>query len=223
MKTLRNFGYFNLLAGFPLFYYSFFIGYLALLPLGVVFLVLAWAYRHRPFLRPGGQAWLGLLPALSLTLGLASASVWGERPFRQTVLVPAGYRGLVVIGYDAPHGQPEAWDEGGRLIRLSAHGTAATRFTRTDKGIISAENDKFYSLSATGQRRRLPELLDLHLSIPPSTVGVYHLIPSPEPDLLVCIVARADSLSSYLDTASYSLRPVYVRQMKTIADSLAQK
>lgn len=221
MKTLRNFGYFNLLVGFALFYYSFFIGYLALLPLGLVFLALAWAYRNRPLLSPGRQAWLGLLPALGITLGLTAAGGWASRPFRQTVLVPAGYRGLVVIGYDAPTGQPKVWDEDGRLIRVSSHGLAVTQFSLADQGDIAPENDTFYTVSATGQRTLLPKFKAFFLPPPlPTTLGVYHTYLDGGPDLMVCVIARADSISHYQDAAGYVLRPTYARRAKAIADSL---
>lgn len=221
MKTLRNFGYFNLLVGFPLFYYSFFIGFLWLLPAGLIFVGLGWAYRHRPFLSPGRQAALGLFPALSTSLFVVGAMAWGNRPLRQTVLVPAGYRGLVVIGYDVSHGQPKVWDEGGRLIRVSPQGTAATQFMLAEEGVISGKNDKVYAVTATGKRQRLYEFNAFFLPAPPpTTLGVYHVYTNAGPDLIVCVIARADSISHYIDTASYTLRPAYIRQVKSIADTL---
>lgn len=221
MKTLRNLGYFNLLVGFPLFYYSFSLWFLGLIPAGLVFLGLAWAYRHRPFLGAGGQAALGLLPVVATALALAGAATRAARPYRQTVLVPAGYRGLVVIGYGVAQGQPEAWDEDSRLIRVSRQGTAATRFALADQGTIAPENDRFYAVSATGGRQALPTFKAFLTPPPaPTAVGVYHTYLNGGPNVLVSVVARADSMTQYLDTATFTLRPAYSRQARAMAGRL---
>lgn len=219
MKTLRNFGYFNLLAGLPISYFMFTSFFAWMVPAGLLMVGLAWFYRTRPFLGPSGQAGLGLFPVLSTLVVYVGLVAWSNRPFRQTVLVPAGYRGLVVVGYGVAGGQPLAWDEDGRLIRLSPQGTAAVQFVYGED-IRGAEYDKFYEVAANGERSSLPDLRAQFPRTTPKTVGVVHTYVGGGPEMLVCVVARADSLGYYLEPESNTLQPAYAQRVKTIAATL---
>jgi hypothetical protein len=218
MKTLRNFGYFNILVSLPLGYFLFTNWYFWLLPAGVVFWLVALIFRDRQLVSSRWQTAIGLLPLVVTTAAIVSATARANQPFRQTILVPAGYRGLVVIGYGIADGQPEAWEDGNRLIRVSSQGTADTQFQPVE-GQRSPEYDKVYSVTATGQRFPLRELLSQ--SAPAAgEVGVYHAYLESTPDMLVCVVARTDSVSTFLEPESYTLRPLYVRQAKSMAEKL---
>lgn len=218
MKTLRNFGYFNVLASLPLCYFLFTNWYFWLLPAGVVFLIIAFVFRNEPLLSSGWQTAVGLLPVLSTTAVVLGVLVWADRPLRQAVLVPAGYRGVVVIGYGIASGQPQTWEDGQRLIRVSPQGMAAVQ-TKLEEGVRSAEADKFYGVAANGQRSYLPELLS-QLPPPPGTVGVYHDYLEGELNTLVCVIARTDSLKYYLQDGSTLLRPAYAQQVKAKSSQL---
>lgn len=70
---------------------------------------------------------------------LLSAYVW--RPYRQAVILPADYRGVVAIQYEKPGGQEKKWTGGflgmgaSRLIQVNTSGVAETQFTYHDTSI----------------------------------------------------------------------------------------
>ena len=65
-----------------------------------------------------------------------AAVIWyADRPYRQTVVLPEGYEGVVAVQYDKPNGQPKKWTTGflkiwpSRLIEVDSTGIAETQFT----------------------------------------------------------------------------------------------
>jgi energy-coupling factor transporter transmembrane protein EcfT len=65
-----------------------------------------------------------VLPPLSL-LGI---ELYYHRPFKQKIVVPKNYEGVVVVGYGAGNIKKEQWDNGYRLINVDNGGLAKTKF-----------------------------------------------------------------------------------------------
>ena len=76
------------------------------------------------------DAILGAFPVFYVILTMMYIS----RPYRQAVVLPAGYEGVVAVQYDKPNGQEEKWIGGflgigaSRLIEVDSTGIAETQF-----------------------------------------------------------------------------------------------
>lgn len=104
----------------------------------VVYVVLRFAFHTKQLPRvftkeqlPYWDWFLGLSPFLYAALSLWY--VW--RPYRQTIILPQDYEGVVAVQYDKPNGQPKKWTTGflkicpSRLIEVDSTGIAETQFT----------------------------------------------------------------------------------------------
>ena len=65
-----------------------------------------------------------VLPPLSL-LGI---ELYYHRPFKQKIVVPENYEGVVVVGYGSERIKKQEWDDGYRLIKVDKHGLGETGF-----------------------------------------------------------------------------------------------
>lgn len=66
-----------------------------------------------------------VLPPLTL-LGI---ELYYHRSFKQKILIPKNYEGVVVVGFGLEKSGKAEWDNGYRLIKVNNEGLAATRFT----------------------------------------------------------------------------------------------
>ncbi len=82
---------------------------------------------------------------------LIVALIWWytAKPFKQIILLPQGYTGIVVIDYDRKDGQEKKWMNsflgigGSRLIKIDTNGYAKTQFKHFNQSIpiLEIEND----------------------------------------------------------------------------------
>ncbi|MBS7563527.1 hypothetical protein KHS38_03835 [Mucilaginibacter sp. Bleaf8] len=135
MKFLRNLAIYyivlGLLCGVTFALFGFFW-------IGVVGLVLLAAYYIAKYffkveaILPGLSKWakrllsafLILLPILTLT----GIELYYHRSFKQLIVIPDNYEGLVIVAYENGQVNNEAWQDGYRLIKADSRGLAKTSF-----------------------------------------------------------------------------------------------
>ena len=145
MKKLKNLGIYYIILTIISIILSFMVGlylFLPLLPffiLGIAFLLsyyITKKLQKKAFIKlPKGllnalTIFLIILPFISYTL-----TMWyPDRPYKQHVILPANYEGVVAIQYNRPDGQEKIWTNGflgfgaSRLIKVYTTGIAKTKF-----------------------------------------------------------------------------------------------
>jgi hypothetical protein len=90
-----------------------------------------------------------VLPPLSL-LGI---ELYYHRPFKQKIVVPENYEGVVVVGYGSERIKKQEWDDGYRFIKVDKQGLGETGFKipefiggTLDETIIYYNNDFNHSI-----------------------------------------------------------------------------
>ncbi|WP_158977558.1 hypothetical protein [Cellulophaga sp. L1A9] len=142
MKRLRNTGIYYLIFGILLAVSYVFSNLWPISILGVllllIFLVLKYFFKEASFIFSWNKRALQLLDVLLIALpfiyvALISWYVW--RPYRQTIILPNTYQGIVAVKYNEANGQDEIWTSsffglcGSRLIKVDTSGIARTSST----------------------------------------------------------------------------------------------
>ncbi|MGB0879531.1 MAG: hypothetical protein ACPGTO_03090 [Polaribacter sp.] len=150
MKKLKNIGIYYVVLALLSFILSIGVGLLLFLPLipigvlGVVFLVIYLFSKtinnEKPVIVYAPKKWLGLSRVLNVILILLpfilyAISMWYVwRPYKQVVVIPENYEGVIVICYNKKDGQAKEWTGGflginaSRLIEVDTTGIAKTQF-----------------------------------------------------------------------------------------------
>lgn len=61
-------------------------------------------------------------------LSLLGIKLYYHRPFKQKIVIPENYEGVVVVGYGSERIKKQEWDDGYRLIKVDKHGLGETGF-----------------------------------------------------------------------------------------------
>ncbi|SDF19317.1 hypothetical protein [Cellulophaga baltica] len=148
MKRLRNTGIYYLIFGILLAVSYVFSNLWPISILGVlllsIFLVLKYFFKEASFAFSWNKRALQLLDVLLIALpfiyvALISWYVW--RPYRQTVILPNNYEGIVAVKYNVVNSQDEIWTSsffglcGSRLIKVDTSGIARTSFKFHDNSV----------------------------------------------------------------------------------------
>ncbi|AIY14176.1 hypothetical protein [Cellulophaga baltica] len=148
MKRLRNTGIYYLIFGILLAVSYVFSNLWPISILGVlllsIFLVLKYFFKEASFAFSWNKRALQLLDILLIALpfiyvALISWYVW--RPYRQTVILPNNYEGIVAVKYNVVNSQDEIWTSsffglcGSRLIKVDTSGIARTSFKFHDNSV----------------------------------------------------------------------------------------
>ncbi|SFZ83862.1 hypothetical protein [Tenacibaculum maritimum] len=141
MKRLRNIGIYYTVFGFLLMISFIFTNLWRISIIGIalllIYFILKTVYKKNrietKLTKQQLQLWdfsLVILPFIYVLL--ASWYVW--RPYKQTIILPQNYEGVVAIQYDRPNGQKEKWTGGflgigaSRIIKVDTTGIAKTQF-----------------------------------------------------------------------------------------------
>ncbi|CAA0210562.1 hypothetical protein [Tenacibaculum maritimum] len=141
MKRLRNIGIYYTVFGFLLMISFIFTNLWRISIIGIalllIYFILKTVYKKNrietKLTKQQLQLWdfsLVILPFIYVLL--ASWYVW--RPYKQTIILPQNYEGIVAIQYDRPNGQKEKWTGGflgigaSRIIKVDTTGIAKTQF-----------------------------------------------------------------------------------------------
>ncbi len=165
MKRLRNIGVYY--TGLTLFsvllsVWGGLLLFKPLLPFGVIgivcLLLYAFMKRNRKNRNKKENKWAkkyrGVINSALylLTFLFYVAVIWYvHRPYKQTIVLPQGYEGVVAVQYDKPNGQPKQWIGGflgfgaSRFIKVDSTGVAETQFTFHNNAIalVGAKQDHY--------------------------------------------------------------------------------
>ena len=142
------------------------------------------------------------LPPLSL-LGI---ELYYHRPFKQKIVVPENYEGVVVVGYGNENKAKEEWDNGYRLIKVGDGGLAETSFKIP--GFISGTLDETLIYYNTNLNKPIPVLSSDPLNNDTTKINAY-------------IVDFTDEYQVYVLTKNY--KKFFIANTYNKPDSVAQQ
>lgn len=127
------------------------------------------------------RRWPFKLVAVGIPLAFIGYSWTRSFTTPETYLIPATYRGPVVVVFNQPDGQKAEVEQGRRIYRIPPSGVLFTQFA-AEQGFI---DQQYYFITPAGQRERLGELdtrdfkeestTEKHVSEPPrDSVAVFN-------------------------------------------------
>lgn len=82
-----------------------------------------------PSLPAGLKKFIAILLIALPFITIAGIEFYYHRPFKQIILLPNDYQGLVVVAYDEANAGNNTWQDGYRLLKVDKQGVAKTSFT----------------------------------------------------------------------------------------------
>ncbi|WDF53727.1 DUF6843 domain-containing protein [Mucilaginibacter sp. KACC 22063] len=136
MKRLRNIAIYYIVFGIAcalsfVFFNFFWVGIAGLLLL-IYYYIAKYVYQqHKIPSRVSAtmQNILTVFFVLLPLLALLSVELYYNRSFKQMIIVPENYEGIIVVGYGDTKQSNKQWKDGYRVIKVNSNGIAKTSFT----------------------------------------------------------------------------------------------